>query len=72
MGWKQSVMRDVELQLKGWKLGDAMGELRKWLDHNDCVPVSFDIARGKRRVLVIRMNFAEDQMAETFRRDFGG
>ena len=49
-----------------------MGQLRKWLDHNDCVPVSFDIARGKSRVLVLRMTFAEDQIAETFRRDFGG
>jgi hypothetical protein len=33
-----AVMREVEVQLKGWKLADAMGELRKWLDHNDCVP----------------------------------
>jgi hypothetical protein len=63
-------MREVEVQLKGWKLADAMGELRKWLDHNDCVPVSFDIARGKTRALVVRMTFAEDHMAEAFRRDF--
>jgi len=65
-------MREVEVSLVGWKLADAMGELRKWLDHNDCVPVSFDIARGKRRVLVLRMTFAEDQMAEAFQRHFGG
>jgi len=26
-----------------------MGELCKWLDHHDCVPVNFDIERGKRR-----------------------
>jgi hypothetical protein len=63
-------MHEVEVQLKGWKLADAMGELRKWLDHNDCVPVSFDIARGKRRVLVIRMTFADEHMADVFRRDF--
>jgi hypothetical protein len=72
MGAEARVMREVEVQLKGWKLADAMGQLRKWLDHNDCVPVSFDIARGKSRVLVLRMTFAEDQIAETFRRDFGG
>ena len=65
-------MREVEVQLKGWKLADAMGELRKWLDHNDCVPISFDITRGKRRVLVLRMAFAEDHLAEAFRRHFGG
>ena len=68
----RTVMREVEVQLKGWKLADAMNELRQWLDHNDCVPVCFDIARGKRRVLVVRMTFAEDHMAEAFRRDFGG
>jgi hypothetical protein len=72
MGAEARVMREVEVQLKGWKLADAMGQLRKWLDHNDCVPVSFDIARGKSRVLVLRMTFAEDQIAEMFRRDFGG
>jgi hypothetical protein len=65
-------MREVEVHLRGWNLADAMGELRKWLDHNNCVPVSFDIARGKRRVLVVRMLFAEDQMAEAFRQHFGG
>jgi hypothetical protein len=27
------VVREVEVQLKGWKLADAMGELRIWLDH---------------------------------------
>ena len=63
-------MREVEVRLKGWKLADALGELRKWLDHNDCVPLSFDVARGKRRVLVVRMIFHEDEMAEAFRRDF--
>jgi hypothetical protein len=47
-------MREVEVSLVGWKLADAMGELRKWLDHNDCVPISFDITRGsRRRVLVV-------------------
>ena len=37
-------MREVELSLKGWKLADALGELRKWLDHNNCIPANFDTA----------------------------
>ena len=65
-------MREVKINLTGWKLGDAMGELRKWLDHNDCVPMNFDIERGKRRVLVVRVLFADDAMADVFERDFGG
>ena len=32
-------MREVKISLTGWTLADAMGELRKWLDHHDCVPV---------------------------------
>jgi hypothetical protein len=27
-------MREIEVQLKHWKLAGAMSELRKWLDHN--------------------------------------
>jgi hypothetical protein len=49
-----------------------MGELRKWLDHHDCVPVNFDIERGKRRVLVVRITFADDAVADALERDFGG
>ena len=65
-------MREVEVPLKGWKLADALAELRKWLDHNNCIPANFDISRGKRRVLLVRMQFNEDDMAEKFQRDFGG
>jgi len=43
-------MHEVEVKLVGWKLADALNELRKWLDHHDCVPVSFDIAREPQRV----------------------
>ena len=65
-------MREVKISLTGWTLADAMGELRKWLDHHNCVPVNFDIERGQRRVLVVRILFADDTMADMFERDFGG
>ena len=65
-------MREVKISLTGWTLADAMGELRKWLDHHNCVPVNFDIERGNRRVLVVRILFADDTMADMFERDFGG
>jgi len=65
-------MREVKISLTGWKLADAMGELRKWLDHHNCVPVNFDIERGKRKVLVVRILFADDAKADAFERDFGG
>lgn len=65
-------MREVKISLPRWTLADAMGELRTWLDHHDCVPVNFDIERGKRRVLVVRILFADDTTADLFERDFGG
>ena len=61
-------MREVNVHL-GMKLADAMTELRVWLDHNDIVPVSFDISKERRGVLV-RMTFAEDHAAEEFKRTF--
>jgi len=65
-------MREVKISLTGWTLADAMGELRKWLDHHNCVPVNFDIERGKRRVLLVRVLFSDDNVADMFERDFGG
>ena len=65
-------MREVKISLTGWTLADAMGELRKWLDHRNWVPVNFDIERGKRRVLLVRVLFSDDNVADMFERDFGG
>ncbi|HZH84768.1 MAG TPA: hypothetical protein VFD87_16595 [Phototrophicaceae bacterium] len=61
-------MYEVEVHLQ-MKLADAMGELRVWLDHNDYVPVSFEISKKTEGVLV-RMVFAEDRAAREFKRSF--
>jgi hypothetical protein len=64
-------MREVEVRLR-MKLADAMSALRIWLDHNDCVPVSFDVVKAKPRgIVVVRIVFADDQMADAFLREFG-
>jgi hypothetical protein len=65
-------LREVKISLTSWTLADAMGELREWLDHHDCVPVNFDIERGKRRVLVVRILFADDATADVLERDSEG
>jgi len=61
-------MREVNVHLR-MRLADAMTELRVWLDHNNYLPVSFDIRRQRRGVL-IRIVFAEDDAAEQFERRF--
>ena len=62
-------MREVRLVLKMRTLADALAAMREWLDHNDCVPLDFNIER-KGRVLVARVTFKEDHLADGFERDF--
>jgi hypothetical protein len=61
-------MHEVAVHLE-MNLADAMGELRVWLDHNDYVPVSFDISKERGGVLV-RMIFAAEPAAEEFKQTF--
>ena len=61
-------MREFEVRLE-MKLADAMTELRVWFDHNNYVPVSFDICKERQGVLV-RLVFAEDSVADAFKREF--
>jgi hypothetical protein len=47
--------------------------MRTWLDHNDCIPANFDVRTGEPGpVLVVHVEFDRDDLAEAFRRDFGG
>ena len=63
-------MREMELPLTYVRLADALGELRKWLDHHACVPVRFDIDRQEGAWLTIRVVFEDEDMAEAFERTF--
>jgi len=63
-------MRQVEVRLKGWKIADAMAELRIWLDRSHYVPEDFTISRLPRGDLVVRVEFSDDAMAEAFEREF--
>jgi hypothetical protein len=64
-------MRQVEIELTGWTVADAMAELRIWLDRNNCVPASFDIRKLASGSLYIRVEFSDDAMADAFQREFG-
>jgi len=44
--------------------------MRKWLDHYDCVPVSFDIVRAASGALLVCIEFNQADMAKAFQRDF--
>jgi hypothetical protein len=64
-------MRQVDIELKGWMIADAMAELRIWLDHNNCVPFSFDISKLASGGIRVRVEFSDDAMADAFEREFG-
>ena len=57
-----SIMREVEVHLE-MRLAAAMSELRVWLDHNNYVPVSFDICKEQQQNVLVRVVFAEDDVA---------
>jgi hypothetical protein len=50
-------------------MAGAVAELHLWLDQYDCVPRSFEITRAGGCV-VVRVEFADDAMAEAFEREF--
>ena len=64
-------MHRVEVRLRVWKIADALSEMRKWLDHNDCIPVSFGIVRAASGALLVCIEFSQEEMAKAFQRDFG-
>ena len=64
-------MHRVEVRLRVWKIADALGEMRKWLDHYDCLPVSLEIVRAASGALLVCIEFNQKGMAKAFQRDFG-
>ena len=65
-------MRAVNLHVSRTGLGESLGEMRKWLDHNDCIPATFDTATERNGSVLVHVEFDEDAMATAFERDFNG
>jgi hypothetical protein len=64
-------MRRVEAGFDGWTIADAMTELRIWLDHYNCVPLTFEILKQPTGGIWLRVEFSDDALAEAFEREFG-
>ena len=64
-------MRRVELRLVGWMIADAMAELRIWLDHYNCVPLSFEISKLPAGGIRVSVEFSDDVLAARFKKEFG-
>jgi hypothetical protein len=64
-------MRRAELSLVGWMIADAIAELRIWLDHYNCVPLSFEISKLPNGGVRVSIEFSDDLLATRFEREFG-
>jgi len=64
-------MRTVDLHLNRAGFGESLSDMRRWLDHNDCTPTSFNTATEPVGTVLVHVEFREDNLAVAFERDFG-
>ena len=67
----EAAMRAVDLHLNRAGFGESLSDMRRWLDHNDCVPATFGTATESLGTVLVHVEFREDDLAEAFERDFG-
>jgi len=63
-------MRAVDLHISSARLADSLGDMRRWLDHNDCIPAAFGTATERPGAVLVHVEFRENSAAEAFERDF--
>jgi hypothetical protein len=68
----EAVMRSVDLHVNRAGFGESLSDMRRWLDHHDCTPATFETKTERPRATVlVHVEFREDEAAEAFERDFG-
>jgi hypothetical protein len=64
--------RTVELRVSKREFANTLMAMRVWLDHNEYVPVSFDHGTERPDLVMIRVEFDDDDAATAFRAAFRG
>ena len=65
-------MRSVDLHVNRAGFGGSLSDMRRWLDHNHCVPATFETrTESPRATVLVHVEFRENETAEAFERDFG-
>ena len=67
-----NTMRAVDLHIHRTGFGESLSDMRRWLDHKDCTPASFETTTEPAGTVLVRVEFTEAEDAEAFKRDFGG
>lgn len=63
----------VEVRVPGFAFGTVLGEMRRWLDRQQCDPRRFTCAREGSGAVIIRVEFANqsEKVATAFEQQFG-
>ena len=59
-------MPAVETRITRASFADTLGTMRDWLDHNASGPVKFETESQENGVILIRVEFAGDEVAQDF------
>ena len=65
-------MRVVHVRVSETDFGESFNAMAEWLDGNNCWLEQFETEAGDCGSIIIKAQFAEDDLAELFRREFQG
>ena len=63
-------MRSVDLHFATAGFGESLGDMRQWLDHNDCTPTIFRTRTEQSGAVLVQVEFEENDAAAAFERRF--
>ena len=63
-------MRSVDLYFASAGFGETLGDMRQWLDHNDCTPTNFRTKTEGPGTVLVHVEFNENDAGASFERHF--
>jgi hypothetical protein len=65
-------MRVVRVRANRADFAEIFEAMAEWLDHNNCKVEQFETETGDAVSIIVKAQFADDDLAELFRREFQG
>jgi hypothetical protein len=65
-------MRVVHVRVSQVDFAEILAAMREWLDRSNCLLEEFGTEAGDGGGIIVNAQFAEDDLAELFRREFQG
>jgi hypothetical protein len=70
LGNLEAAMRSVDLYFTSAEFGESLGDMRQWLDHNDCTPTNFRTKAEQPGMVLVHVEFDENDASASFERHF--